>query len=190
MTSQLDAVQAVIRALDACGIHYMVVGSFAASMYGKSRSTHDMDIVVALQLDAVPELARALGEGFYVDEVSAREAVERSDMFNILHLDSNLKVDFFVLRGDPFSRAQFERRTRIKAWGTEACVASPEDIVLSKLLWTKITPSERQLEDVRGVFREMQDTLDYDYLHHWAREADVDNILNRLIEETQWQEHP
>ena len=183
MTSQLDAVQNVIRALDLCEIQYMVVGSFASSMYGVSRNTHDMDIVVVLPSEAVGGLAQALGEDFYFDEVAAREAVERADMFNILHLDSNLKIDFFVLRGDPFSRAEFERRVQIEAWGTKACVAAPEDTILSKLLWNKISPSERQLEDVRGVLMEMQDALDYDYLRRWAHELEIDDLLNQLIEE-------
>lgn len=190
MTSQVDALQMVIRALEACQIPYMVVGSFAASMHGASRNTHDIDIVLALRPQAVPGLARALGDDFYVDEVSGREAVERADMFNVLHLSSDLKVDFFVLREDPFSRAEFERRVRVKAWGTEAYVASLEDTLLSKLIWNKITPSERQLDDVRGILRVRQDALDYDYLHHWAQEKGVENILNQLIEETKWQENP
>lgn len=184
MISQLDAVRAVVRALDLCGIPYMVVGSFAASMYGVSRSTHDMDIVVALPSEAVTDLAQALGNDFYFDEVSGREAAERSDMFNILHLDSNLKVDFFVLPGDPFSRVQFERRVQIEAWGIKACFASPEDTILSKLLWNKITPSERQLDDVKGVLREMFDVLDYDYLQRWADDGGVRDLLDRLIKES------
>jgi hypothetical protein len=184
LTSQIDAVRTVIHALDLCGIQYMVVGSFAASMYGISRNTHDMDIVVALPSEAVIELAQALGEDFFFDEIAAREAADRADMFNILHLDSNLKVDFFVLRGDPFSQVEFERRVQIEAWGAKACVASPEDTILSKLLWNKISPSERQLEDVIGVLREMQDVLDYEYLRHWADEVGVRGLLDRMIEES------
>ena len=162
----------------------MVVGSFAASVYGVSRSTHDMDIVVTLQSRAVNDLARALGEGFYFDEEAARDAVQRSDMFNILHLDSNLKVDFFTLPEDRFNRAQFERRLRIRAWDSDAYVASPEDTVLSKLLWNKIGPSGRQIEDARTVIRAMRDALDYDYLDRWSQELGVEDQLNQLVEET------
>ncbi len=184
MESQSEAIQAVVSALDVCGIPYMIVGSFAASMYGISRSTHDMDIVVALQSDDVEKLADALGEKFYMDEVSAQEAILKADMFNILHYDSNLKVDFFILRNDALSRTQFERRVTVKAWGIEACIESPEDTILSKLLWNKITPSERQLDDARGMIKEMREALDYGYLHHWASEAGIEVVLDQLLEES------
>ena len=181
-------ISSVLGALERAGIPYMVVGSFAAALYGVTRTTHDVDIVVALSQDAIPELARALGEGFYFDEGAAREAVARSDMFNGLHVESGLKADFWILRDDAFSRTQFERRRQTNAWGTGGYAASAEDTILSKLLWHKMTPSDRQLADVRGILRMGGKGLDFDYLRRWARELGVEDLLNELIEETQWQE--
>lgn len=161
----------------------MVVGSFAASVYGISRATHDLDIVIALTSDAVSDLAKTLGDGFYIDEEAAKSAVAHSDMFNVLHLESGLKVDFWILRDDEFARTQFERRIPTKAWGTESYVASPEDTILSKLLWYKITPSDRQLADVRAIFAVQRDLLDYDYMRRWSAALGIEDLLNSLIEE-------
>lgn len=161
----------------------MVVGSFAASVYGISRATHDLDIVIALKPDAIQTLANAFGEDFYFDEESAKSAVAHSDMFNIFHLESGLKIDFWILQDDEFNRTQFDRRIPTKAWGTESYVASPEDTILSKLLWYKITPSDRQLADVRAILTVQRDTLDYDYLRHWGTALDIEELLNSLIEE-------
>ena len=161
----------------------MVVGSFAASVYGISRATHDLDIIIALTVEAIPELARAIGEGFYFDEEAAKSAVDRSDMFNILHLESGLKIDFWMLHDDDFSKTQFARRITANAWGIESYVASPEDTILSKLLWYKITPSDRQLGDVRAILTVQREHLDYDYLRRWSTELDLEDLLNSLIEE-------
>jgi len=178
-----EVISTVLGALERAGIPYMVVGSFAASLYGVTRTTHDIDIVVALSLDAVPMLSNSLGEGFYLDEEAARGAVSRSDMFNALHVESGLKVDFWILGRDDFSQTQFERRKQTNAWGTGACVASPEDTVLSKLLWHNLSGSERQLSDARDILRAQQGLLDCHYLRRWSSELNIDDLLNQLIEE-------
>ena len=184
MTSYSEVVREVLSALESAGVPYMVVGSFAASIYGVSRATHDLDVVVALTPDAVTSLQAALGDGFYFDELSAQEALERSDMFNILHIESGLKVDFWILGRDDYSRTQFERRRPTETWGIKSYVASPEDTVLSKLLWYRITPSDRQLADVRDVLIVEKGELDYEYMAHWAETLGVQDLLDRLIKET------
>ena len=42
-----DAVGALVSALDAAGIPYMITGSIASAHHGVSRATQDVDIVVA-----------------------------------------------------------------------------------------------------------------------------------------------
>ncbi len=162
----------------------MVVGSFAASVYGVSRVTHAIDVVVALRLEEIPRLQKALGPEFFFDEVAAAEAVGRSDMFNVLHMDSGLKVDFWILGDKDFARNQFARRRSTPTWGVTGYVATPEDTVLSKLLWYKITPSDRQLSDIRDILIVEKGLLDYEYMKHWAHRLGVQDLYDKLIEET------
>lgn len=49
-------------------------------------------------------------------------------------------------------------------------VATLEDVILSKLEWAKLGGSARQLEDVAGLLRIGEDTLDRHYLVHWIQE--------------------
>ena len=56
--SQQELLKKIVGALDRVGIEYMLTGSFASSLQGEPRSTHDIDFVVALQLKAVKELVR------------------------------------------------------------------------------------------------------------------------------------
>jgi len=55
-----EAVAAVIDALEALQIPYMVVGSFSSNFYGVVRATHDADFVVQLAPGAISALAKRL----------------------------------------------------------------------------------------------------------------------------------
>ncbi|MCS6774490.1 MAG: hypothetical protein NZ693_10330 [Thermoflexales bacterium] len=68
---------------------------------------------------------------------------------------------------------------------TEAYVASAEDIVLSKLEWYRVggETSERQWRDVVGVLKVCANILDSDYLHRWATELKVGDLLSRALRE-------
>lgn len=133
-------------------------------------------------------MAERMGREFHFDVEGAEQAVERSDMFNIMHYDSMVKVDFWALEKDEFSRTQFGRRMLDRIWGIEAFVESAEDTILSKLLWNKITPSERQVSDAKGILLAAATGLDFDYLNSWAARLELADTLNRLIGETKCQE--
>ena len=47
--SQQELLRRVIQVLDSAGIEYMVTGSIASSLQGEPRSTHDINIVVAIE---------------------------------------------------------------------------------------------------------------------------------------------
>jgi len=179
----VDVVRQVLEELANAGIDYMVVGSFASSLYGERRDTHDIDLVVVLPREAVKPLAERLGAEYYFDADAALEAVERGDMFNIIHFESGDKVDFWMLADDEFRRTQFSRRRPVSAWGITAFVEAPEDTVLSKLLWNEISPSDRQINDVRGILGIQKESLDYDYLRRWAARQGVSDKLSRLLGE-------
>ena len=59
-------------------------------------------------------------------------------------------------------------------------MASPEDIVLAKLEWSKRSGSERQLADVRGVVHNQGEELDWSYLERWASELELEALLDEL----------
>ena len=66
-------------------------------------------------------------------------------------------------------------------FGEQAWIASAEDLILRKLLWNRITPSERQMEDAAGIFAVQRDKLDIDYLTNWAAQLEVADELSQII---------
>src|SRR5262249_26642847 len=151
------------------GVTYAITGSVASNVWGVPRLTHDVDILVVLPADQVARVAAALAGPYYLSEDAVRDAVQSGSMFNVLDTSSGLKADFWVSAGDPFSQSMLSRRRRVAiAPGREAYVGSPEDILLHKLVWNKITPSERQLADAAGIAAVQGSHLDLAYLRGWA----------------------
>jgi hypothetical protein len=56
---------------------------------------------------------------------------------------------------------------------------SPEDLVLSKLVWAKDSRSELQFRDVRSIMA-LQPNLDWRYLDRWAIRLTVAGLLQEL----------
>jgi hypothetical protein len=122
-----------------------------------------------------------------VDEDRVRDAVERRSSFNIIHLESMLKVDVFILKSHPYDQAAFSRARLEKLEEGESnrqhYLASPEDVILNKLEWYRQGGciSERQWNDVLGVLKVQQSSLDMEYLRRWAVALNLMDILSRTL---------
>jgi hypothetical protein len=75
----------VINVLERLGIPYMVVGDFAAILYGEPRLTIDVDIVVDMRSEHVgPFVAAFPISEYYVSEEGIRDSLQRRYPFNII----------------------------------------------------------------------------------------------------------
>ncbi len=178
----------VAAALENGGVRYFLGGSVASALYGEARSTRDIDLVAAMLSHHVPPFVAALGSDFYADTAAIAEAVATRRSFNIIHLDTMVKVDIFVLKGDAFGSSQFKRRRPKQLSENDAAliyVASPEDTVLAKLQWYRDGGgvSDRQWNDVLGVLKVQGAALDRAYMEEWAREVGVVELLHRALED-------
>jgi hypothetical protein len=177
----------VATALEACKVPYMVGGSLASSRYGLPRTTQDVDMVADLREEHVNPLVTALQEEFYIDSNLIEEALQRVSSFNIIHLQSAHKVDIFILPSSEWAQQQMSRRRRETLGAGRKQNAfyfcSPEDIILNKLDWYRQggAISERQWNDVLGVLKVQAAELEYDYLHHWAAELGLTDLLELAL---------
>lgn len=170
-----------LQRLNRIQIDYMLTGSMVSNFWGIPRTTHDLDFVVQLPPLAVPDLVKAFQGDFFVDENAIRDAYRPPYQFNALDNRSALKVDFWLLKTEPFEQALFSRRVRETLFGEPAWICTAEDVILHKLYWNNITPSERQLGDAAGVVAVQADRLDHKYLRHWAKEIGVSKPLEDLL---------
>jgi hypothetical protein len=136
--------------------------------------------VLALEPSSVDRIVDAFRDGFFIQAESVRKALESPNQFNALDGQSALKVDFWVLRDDPYECCAFRRRMQVTIFGTPAWIAMAEDVILHKLYWNKLTPSDRQLQDAAGVYAVQAGALDQAYLARWASSLQVEQELSDL----------
>jgi len=183
-----DVILEVARILDRLGIAYMVCGSVASSIYGRVRTTQDVDLVLDLSSGQVEPLVRALTQDFYVNREAILEALRNGSSFNAIHTATSFKTDFFILKKTPYDAEAFSRRSLEKmeeSRETKLVLNSPEDSILHKLRWYRMggEVSDQQWRDVLGVLQVQAGRLDEAYLNRWAAHLGVSDLLEKVRQE-------
>jgi hypothetical protein len=129
----------ILHTLEAIDAPYMIIGAFAAAVYGITRVTYDIDIVVNLQEQHIQALCKAyLLPRYYADPLQMRDSIRMGIMFNIIDTTRGEKADLVPLSMSPTYRLAFRRRVRqrIELPGGESFevwCARPEDVIAGKL---------------------------------------------------------
>jgi len=182
VAEELEILKMVCQRLKDTGIPYMITGSIAANLYAVPRMTRDVDIVIEIQKEDAPRMVEAFQDDFYIDKDSVTEAIDRRGMFNIIHNEYVFKVDFIVRKESIYRELEFQRRRRVEVEGTSMWMVTPEDLILSKLVWAKDSLSELQLGDVRNLVRNLKE-LDRNYLEKWVRDLDLEQVYAKVKNE-------
>ena len=133
----------ILHTLEAIDAPYMLIGAFAATVYGITRVTYDIDIVVNLQEQHVQALCKAYpSPRYYADPLQMRDSIRLGIMFNIIDTSRGEKADLVPLSMSPTYRLAFQRRVRQRielpnaesfAESFEVWCARPEDVIVGKL---------------------------------------------------------
>lgn len=179
--TQGDLLERIVGFLDRAALPYMVTGSIASSYYGAPRSTQDVDFVVDADASALERFLDLLPvQDYYLSRDAAHEALLRESMFNLIDFESGWKVGLVIRKSRPFSQMEFSRRLLQTILGRPLWLASPEDVILAKLEWNKISPSDRQLTDVARMIEVQGDGLDREYIVRWAEALGLLESWRRL----------
>lgn len=140
-----------LRRLERSGVTYFLTGSMASNYWGIPRTTHDLDFVVQMPAAAVLRIVQEFSGDFYLEEAAVRGVFQPPHQFNAIDTRSALKVDFWLSLPKPFDQEMLRRRIRVTLFGEAAWISTAEDLILHKLLWNRMSPSDRQLGDAAGV---------------------------------------
>src|SRR5947207_12928403 len=103
----------IAAVLDELNIQYLITGGMAVAVWGRPRSTADIDAVIQLsdiQVDPLIQMLLTLSSAGYVDADVARDAIKRHSEFNFLDPLTGMKVDFWVPARGSQNAELFQRR--------------------------------------------------------------------------------
>ncbi len=166
------------------GVASLIGGSLASSVHGEPRSTNDVDFLADLRSHSVSPFVAAIEAAYYVSEDAVRDAVRSQGSFNVIHLNTAMKVDVFIAGDDPFNRERLEHRTVVPLSiepPASLFMDTAEHSILRKLEWFRRggEQSERQWRDVLGMLRVQGERLDQARLDRWAAYLRVPDLLQR-----------
>lgn len=180
MIGQREILLRIVSLMEAHKIPYLLTGSFAVSYYGFPRATHDIDFVVEIhrgEKKKILTVLKQLGQGYDYDELLVVKAVENFGQFDVFHLDSGVKIDFWNRSQNEFELKKFKRSQIIKIGDRQIEAVSPEDLILTKLEWCKEVRSNRHLRDCTGIIKVRPNELDWKHLNLWAKKLGVVKLL-------------
>jgi len=153
----LDFYIRVVKALDEIGAPYMIVGAFGGTIFGITRATHDIDIIVDLHEKDFEALSQKFPlPRYYADPEMIKISVEMGIMFNIIDSSEGIKADLVPLKREPDYQIAFDRRIRETFTDEndkpfEAWVAQPTDIIIGKLQAWNEGKSNKHPDDIFAI---------------------------------------
>jgi len=166
-------------------IPYMITGAWSVIFWGGPRASHDIDFVVELSKKDIKKTEKAfkiLPDEFLIQTGVVEEAVTTSGFFNVLHLPTMLKMDFWLLEKNAFDKSRFLRRRKEIILDQEMFVASPEDTIIQKLRWYKEGKIEKHLVDAAFVYNIQKKNLNTEYLDKWIEKLGLLSLFKEMKE--------
>jgi hypothetical protein len=183
----LIALKLLTKTFNKLSIPYYIGGSLASSIYGMPRTTLDVDIAADIDPNKIQDLKNNLEKEYYIDENMIKNAINDSSSFNLIHLETSIKIDVFAYKDNTYQKNAIKRRREDTLFENDKkskfCFASPEDIILNKLIWYRMgdETSERQWLDITGVIKVQGNSLDKTYLKKWARNLKLIKLLKKAF---------
>ncbi len=180
---QANLLKDIVRFLDKKKIPYMITGSWSSIYYGRPRASHDIDFVIELPFENINKTTQSfshLPDTFMIDIDTIKEAVKNKSQFQVIHLPTMLKMDFWILTDREFDKNRFLRRKKIKLFGNMMAMATPEDTIIQKLIWFSKGEIEKHLIDAAFVFKIQGKRLDRVYLQRWVRNLKLTKYYEML----------
>ena len=173
----------VLDALEETGVNYLIGGAVAVWGWGEARTTRDFDVVVDLPLEQMARLSEALKEREMLApvEVMLDLYLSPADLpINAVHLPTGYKLVIFLLRPDDALRASALQRRLLVDFGPdvgEAYVHSPEDLILYKLQYYRLSSQPKHIRDIGSIIATVgDDNLEQVYLAQWIERLELAEI--------------
>lgn len=180
MTAQENALAHLTTTLSRLGVPHMLIGGLAATVWGESRSTIDIDVTVWVEEQDIPRVVAAIVSTKDLSPLPRDPAafIRETRVLPLRGL-GGVRIDlvFGIL---PFEKSAIRRAVRRQVAGVEVPVCTAEDLILHKI----ISDRARDLEDIEGILRRRFRELDLRYLE--PRIAELATLLEKAEIRARW----
>lgn len=168
-----------LKLMEDSSIDYMIIGGIAAGIWGKPRFTQDIDVAIKLEKEKIPNLLKkAQIYGFRFE----KEVEKKLKSTGIARLKFGFKSLDIISALVGFEKNALKRKKEIKLFNHEAYIASPEDLILYKL----ISSRNIDMADIENIVDAQNKKLDKKYLKKWgyilSSQLDLPFIKEKLKE--------
>ena len=181
----------IIKTFEDLNVPYVIIGAYAAAVFGSTRVTYDIDIIVDLNEHHVEAIAeRYPVPRYYADPDQMRDSIRLGIMFNIIDTERGQKVDLVPLTMNPNYKSALKNRQRqtfedaegniFKAW-----CAPPEDIIFGKLMAWREGHSYKHQQDIVDMLRFIYSKVDSELsekFNHSYIDQNVITLGNETVE--------
>lgn len=180
MDRLLRSLNGIAASLDQIGVKYALVGGLAVSAWGKARLTKDIDLKVNIDRQNLAAFQHSLLGQYRPLSEEALAAAPAMGLLFLLDRD-DVRIDLMLL-DTSFDEKVLERAQPVElAPGEIYPVASPEDIIVYKLLSTR----PHDLADAASIVKRQGKNLDRRYLRRWLEEfeaaLDDSSLVNTFL---------
>ena len=179
MNEELQVLKIITKGLNEVDIPYMITGSIAANYYTTPRMTRDIDIVLELQNTDIDKFVNFFQNDFYLDAEIIKKEVLQHGMFNLIHNEYVIKIDFIIPKKTGFQTIIFSRKRKVLVEDCQMWFIRAEDLILVKMLWAKDSYSEIQLNDVQNLIATVSN-LDIKYIDKWVLQLNLEQVYRKV----------
>ncbi|MFH1380498.1 MAG: nucleotidyl transferase AbiEii/AbiGii toxin family protein [bacterium] len=169
--------------LQTAGIPYMITGGSAVGFWGHIRTTMDIDIIIQISAKKIDNFLQSISGDAYVDSEDDHKNAFSKKIFKIILHKTAFKIDIIVLdEQNGYEKQKFNNRIKMIFQEQEIYVISPEDLIISKLMWGKsIGGSERQIKDCESIYALNRETINIEYIKKWTNVLRIHDELNKIM---------
>lgn len=183
---ELEPLVPTLQALGALIDHFdkkgMVIGGAAVCLLGQPRMTADVDALLLVSQEDLPELLQKAGQMGFTPRIKDIEAFARKNRIILLRYgESDTDVDI-SLGALPLEIEAVQRSRVIRAGNARIRVPTVEDLIILKA----VAHRPKDLVDIRALI-EMHPNLDRGRIKHWVKEfADLIEIPEIWTDIANW----
>ena len=159
-----DLVELFARPLHRAGARYLVAGSVGAMLYSEPRLTIDIDLAVALDDESLSSLPATFAEpDFYCPPLAVLQSENRRACrahFNVLHIPTGLKADFYPSQHDTFFDWAWQHRRTAALPGGDVHYAPAEYVIVWKTAYHAEGGGDKHVRDLLRMVELSGDQID------------------------------